>query len=119
MYGLPDGFDGSFFLDRVLEFVSFSANTLNLDFDNSVSLTIESSYEYKWADDVGAIESQQVPVSSSRLMGLIGGKVLSVGVEDGGTLVLNFDSGTVFRCFDDQSHYESYRIAHGGEEIYI
>ncbi len=119
MYGLPEDFDGIFFVGRVLEVVSYTANSIALGFDGGVSITIESSFEYRHSIDEGEVERQHVPVASSSLMQLIGQPVEAVEAESGGTLTLRFNGGHVFRCFDDQRGYESYRIAHGNGEIFV
>jgi hypothetical protein len=119
MYGLPRDFDGAFFVGRELEAVTFTANSLILAFDDSVTLTVESSYQCEWNDGTSAAEFQRVPISSSRIMVLVGRKIISVAVEDGATLSLTFDNLAVLRCFDDRPAYECYRIAHGGNEIYV
>jgi len=116
MYGLPEDFDGSFFVGCVLEIVSYTANSIFLGFGNEVSITSESSYECRFVGDEEYVETQRPPVAFSRLMQLVGHRVASVDVEQQGTLVLHFDGGHVFRCFDDQAGYESYQIAHGKEE---
>ena len=117
MYGLPEGFDGSFFVRRVLELVSYTSNTLFLAFDNDVAITIESSYEYTINEL--HVERQAIPVASSALMQLIGHSVESVEAERDGTLTLQFDEGHVLRCFDDLPNYESYSIARGNDRIFV
>ena len=119
MYGLPEDFDGSFLIGRVLEVVSYSDNSLSLGFDNRVSITIESSFEYRSRPGGGDVELQRVPVRSSSVMQLLGHSVESVDSDRDGTLGLQFSGGSVFRCFDDQSAYECYRIANGDSETYV
>lgn len=119
MYGLPQDFNGVFFVGCELEIVSYTANSVFLGFGNDISITTESSYECRLVGDEEYVEKQQPPVTFSRLMQLVGCKVASVGAEQQGTLTLHFDGGHVFRCFDDQPGYESYRIVHGAEEIFV
>jgi hypothetical protein len=119
MYGLPQDFDGLFFVGRELEIVSYTADSIFSGFGNDISVTTESSYECRLVGDEEYVETQQPPVAFSRLMQLVGCKVASVGAEQQGTLTLHFDEGHAFRCFDDQPSYESYRIAHGKEEIFV
>lgn len=119
MYGLPQDFDGLFFVGRELEIVSYTANSVFLGFGNDISITTESTYECRLVGNEECVERQQPPVAFSRLMQLVGRKVASVDAEQEGTLTLHFDGGHVFRCFDDQPGYESYRIAHGAEEIFV
>jgi len=119
MYGLPEDFDGSFFVGRLLEVVSYTTNSVFLGFDNGVSITIESSFEYRSAINEAHVERHRVPVRSSSVMQLVGHSVEAVEAEREGTLTLRFKGGHVFRCFDDQPNYESYRIAHGNDEIFV
>jgi hypothetical protein len=121
MYGLAEDFDGSFFVGRLLRTVAFSRRTLDLIFDENVSIGLESSYECRLVGDEGYVEKERLeaPIASSRLMQLLGRKVLSVDTEREGTLTLHFEGGHVFRCFDDDPNYESYTISHGNDEIYV
>jgi len=119
MYGLPEDFDGSFFIGRVLEAVSYTSNSLVLGFDNGVSITIESTFEYRAAVNEAHVERQRVPVASSAVMQLLGHSVEAVEAVSEGTLTLRFNGGHVFMCFDDQPDYESYRIAKGSDEIFV
>jgi hypothetical protein len=119
MYGFPEDFDGSVFVGRVLEVVSYSSNSIFLGFDNRVSITVESSFEYHPAITEGHVERQHVPVGSSNLMQLVGRSVEGVEAQRDGTLTIRFNGGHVFRCFDDQPDYESYRIAYGDDEIFV
>jgi hypothetical protein len=41
VYGLPKDFDGSMFIGRTVELISFSVNTIHISFDGDVSITIE------------------------------------------------------------------------------
>src|SRR5262245_8890722 len=113
MHGLPKDFNGSFLVGRFLEIVSYTSTSIYLGFDNEVTLTIESSFEYLASHDDGHVERQQVPVRTSSVMQLIGQFVESVNAGDGRTLALRFAGGSVLRCFDDQTSFESYRIANG------
>ena len=120
MYGFPEGFDASFFVGRALEVVSFTANSVGLTFDGRVSITVESSFEYVFGrPDAPRAERQRVPVVSSCVMQLVGHSVEAAEATLDGTLTLRLDGGNVFRCFDDQAGYESYRIAYGDREIFV
>jgi hypothetical protein len=121
MYGLPEDFDGSFFVGHSLQTVVFSQCMLELIFDENVSIGVQSSYECRLTGDEGYVEAErlEVPIASSRLMQLLGRKVVRVEAERQGTLTLHFEGDHVFRCFDDCSGYESYSIGHGKEEIFV
>jgi hypothetical protein len=121
MYGLPEMFDASFFVGRTLQNVVFSQCMVELIFDGKVAIGIQSSYELQIADGTGYVKRNRVeePIHSSRLMQLLGARVASVRAERDGTLTLDFEHGSVFRCFDDSPNYESYSIGHGEEETYV
>lgn len=120
MYGLPDDFNGSFFVGCILENVLFSMNTVALGFDNEVSISIWSSFEHRTALAQEAVQIQRVPVTTcSDIVQLLGRSVEAVSAERDGTLTLHFGGGHVFRCFDDASGYECYNIGHGTEETIV
>lgn len=121
MYGLPEDFDGTFFIGRSVLMVGFSLGMTELIFDEDVSLGLFASYECSFADSENNIEYRrdESPITLSRLMQLIGCKVKSVDAERCGTLTLYFDKGHVFRCFDDTSGYESYDIGYKDKRIIV
>lgn len=119
MHGFPSGFEASRFVGRVLEEVAFSANTVHLSFDASVSITIESSFAHWARQDAGLRNVTEVPVTESRLMQLIDASVESAVAADDGTLTLNFSNGQSFECYDDTPMYEAYHIMFGDEEIHV
>ncbi|MGD9127465.1 MAG: hypothetical protein PVH19_08810 [Planctomycetia bacterium] len=123
MYGLPENFDGSFFIGLRLEVVSFTESTIYLGFVNDnnvsdVSVTVSSSFQHCLPGEKDG-EMQRVPLSSSCLMQLVGRSVEAVNAEEQGTLTFVFSGGHIFRCFDDMGNFECYQIAHGDEEIYV
>ena len=118
MYGLPETFDGSFFIGCRLEIISFTETTICLGFGNNISVTVSSSFQHCIPNEKDP-EIQQVPLSSSHLMQLVGQSVEAVNAEQQGTLTLRFNEGHIFRCFDDTGNYECYQITHGNEEIYV
>lgn len=121
MYGLPEHFDGLFFVGCEVQMVAFAPNMVQVIFDKEIAIGIHSSYELRLVGDKEYVEAQrvEVPIASSRLMQLLGHKVATVQAEREGTLTLCFDGGHVFRCFDDLPNYESYSITHGKDEIFI
>ena len=116
MYGLPDDFDGSVFVGRELEEVSFTVNTVHLAFEGEMSITITSRFFLQLGGD--RVE-QAVPVKSSSLMALLGRSVRLVNASPDGTLRLQFDSGDAVTCVDDSKMYESYQIHLNGREIIV
>lgn len=119
MYGLPAGFDASRFVGRTLEQVSFTANTVNLIFDQNVSLTLESNYEHILLDERHSSAIANIPVAESQLMQLLGEPIRMASASADGTLILSFANGHSLKCYDDSSEYESYKISFGDEEIVV
>ena len=119
MNGLPEDFDASGFVGQAVEQVSFSANTIYLSFEEDYTITVESSYEHEVVRGSSEPVRSTVPVVESRLMKLIGQSVTVATVERPGTLVLEFEDGQIFRCFDDSPMYESYHINCDGREIIV
>lgn len=119
MYGLPEDFDGAFFVGCTLELVCFSENQVSLRFDGDLSVTIESSFSYQKEPSESSGQVVKVPTSESDLMQLIGHSVAEVSASRDGTLILTFTNRHVFRCFDDSSQFESYHIKRGTIEIHV
>ncbi len=120
MYGLPTNFDASFFIDRIVQSVSFSENTVTISFVEQIVLTIESSYEYENLHSPHVPkEVRTVPVSESRLMEIAGLTVVGANGEPNGTLSIEFSGNRFLRCFDDSKQFESYRIMVGTREIVV
>jgi hypothetical protein len=116
MYGLPRNFDASVFVGQELSLVSFSANTINLVFDDQHSITMESSFAYTTSANTAEIE-QAIPGISSGVMGLLGKTVVRAESHENGLLVLSFEGGGVITCRDDSDDYESYHICIGEKQI--
>ena len=71
MYGLPLDFDPSIFIGRELQQVSFTANTVQLAFDDDIAITLESSFIFQ-LDKAEEAVRQAPPVQISTLMSLVG-----------------------------------------------
>lgn len=119
MFGLPSDFTANAFLGRVCNAVTFTANTIHLQFDEDVGLTLEASFSHRPRGARSLAEQASVPVLESRLMQLVGTTVSGVEVPDEKTLILCFDDGEVLCCLDDSTQYESFRIAFDGREIVV
>lgn len=119
MHGLPSNFDPLVFVGRIMEQLSFSRNTICLSFEGSLSVTVEGTFEHQVTADTADVDAGEPPLGVSRLMQLVGEPVVAASVEGAGTLDLRFANGQVFRCLDDSSTYESYRISISGREIVV
>jgi len=114
MYGLPNDFNFDFFIGLTLEMVCVNANQIYLHFDRDVSLTIEDAYSLQ--DERFDILSQlRAPEVRLDLFALIERSLVSATGEKSGTLILGFDNGAIFRCYDLSDQYESYRITNGNQ----
>jgi hypothetical protein len=89
-----------------------------LHFDRQVTIKIEGEFSHQ----AGAVQSgaglMRMPVSESRLMGLLEDSISSAAAEGSGTLVLVFDNGHVLRCFETAG-YESYEIKNGNDVLVV
>ncbi len=113
MYGLPKNFDGSFLVGRTLEGVWFRQFLVNLDFGDTIHISIEGAFGY--GDDAIA----NAPVRESNLMRSIGSSVEAATGEADGTLILHFSDGKTLRIFDSSPQYESYSITFGDKTIRV
>jgi hypothetical protein len=120
MYALPDDFDPAVFAATTLAKISFTSNTLVLDFDADISATVESEVRYASRDEHGtSLELAAVPVTHSRLMRLIGRRIVRAEVEGSATLVLHFEGGHALSLIGDNDRYECYQLRIGTREIVV
>lgn len=117
MRGLPDNIDLSFFVGKTLESVTFGYYVIHFLFSDSVSITLESSYQQQEAGEAeqGKLALwRKLPVSESKLMQLIKHSVVSATGSMDGTMVLKFDDGQVLTLFDSSApQFESYQFTDG------
>jgi len=118
MYGLPATFDASEFIGKELLQICFTANTINLSFEDDIAITILGSFVYQTSANTRA-EKQILPVASSSLMCLAGKLVRLAEAQRDGTLTLCFDNNHILTILDDSKAYESYSIRVGGREIIV
>jgi hypothetical protein len=118
MHGLPEDFDGQFFVGKDLIAVTFSANTISFAFDDEVLVTAEAPFLYK-ATPSDAGEVQPVPARSSTLMCLVQHQVHRASATTDGTLELTFDDGQMLIFVDDSEHYESYHVQNANAETHV
>jgi hypothetical protein len=71
MFGLPENFDGTFFVGRTLEMICFNINQIYFHFDDHITVQIEGPFTYQR----GPLESEasllHPPVPTSNLMELL------------------------------------------------
>jgi Family of unknown function (DUF6188) len=120
VYELPADFDVQVFTTRVLDQVSFTANTLELRFDGGISVIIESKIRYEASENGDSwVESATVPLTESRLMTLIGKHVDEASVGHRSTIALKFDNNHVLFIIADSDQYECYQLRIGDIEIVV
>ena len=117
MYGLPKDLDLSFFIGKTLNSVAFAVNVIHLNFDDGVSINLESSFQHLHELDVanrqlGTIQSVYL-IQLSSLMQLAGKAVVAAAGKEDGKLKLTFDNGHVLYCRDDTEGYECYNFTDG------
>jgi Family of unknown function (DUF6188) len=112
MYSLPKDFNCDFFIGRTLQMVCVNANQLYLHFDKEVQLAIEAEYSFQ-KEMSGLISKKNVPEVVLEIFGLIEQVIIAASSQPGGTLVLEFGDGSIFRCYDSSDLYESYKITNG------
>lgn len=118
MYGLSAQFDVSVLAKKELTVLSFTTNTINMSFEDDVSITMMGSFVHNY--DTSATANQQtIPVSSSSLMCLIGRMVQFAERGADGSLVLHFDNSNILTILDDSREYESFSIRIGNKEIIV
>jgi hypothetical protein len=113
MYGLPHGFDASFLVGKALDQVSFTGSQLILDFEADISLTVEGAFAHYSEIESEKARVEEVPISSSDLMLLLGAIINEAVGEPDGTLTLRFSNGRTFVCYDNATNFESYQLRHG------
>jgi Family of unknown function (DUF6188) len=127
MQYFPDGgsiptmstmFDERRIQGATLELICFSANTVSLNFDGDLSITVESSLGLGYDRVDAANLALKVPVQHSNLMQIVGAKVAQCELANNGDLVLSFDEGHVL-VIRAQPHYDSFTIAFGSERLYF
>jgi len=118
MYVLSKDFDVSMLVGKKLELICFSSNTINLSFEEDVSITILGSFIYR-RDPNESKSVQKVPVSSSDLMCLTDQTVRYAEACEQGSLDLHFDNGQDLLLLDDSRDYESYIVRIGIKEIIV
>lgn len=119
MYGLSSDRDLGFFVGRQLQQVCIGYNEAILNFDDDVSLTIETDIGHKSsARELIALYKMIFP-SAPTLISLINSTITGASAVPPGTLALEFSSGDILEIYDSSSEYESYQIWHGKNLIVV
>jgi cytoskeletal protein RodZ len=119
MYGLPDSFDASVLVARILEQICFTENQVTLQFDGAVDITVESALMHGDRRNESSHQVIRVPVQESNLMRLLGSSVVASSSNNEGTLKLIFSNGDVLQILDDSEDYESYQLRIGETVIVV
>ena len=118
MFGLPKDFNAEPLVGRTLEMICFNENQIYFDFDEKLTIQVQSSlrYQQRPAQEPEIIE---VPALQSNLMQLLGHTTTKAFGDDKGTLTLEFEDGQILQCLDDTPRYESYHIIQGELRIIV
>ena len=115
MYDLPDSFDTSLFVGRVLETITFACNVIVFTFEPHAVLSVQYAYSYRLGKNHTA-RTEFLPVASTSVVGLVGSRVESCKVFRKRELVIGFAQGGQLRCLETNEPYESYIIQVDSEE---
>ena len=78
MFGLPENFDGTFFVGRTLEMICFNINQVFFHFDDHITVRVEGSFAYERGPSESEASPLHPPVPTSNLMELLEHSVVSV-----------------------------------------
>lgn len=118
MYGLSIETDVSFLINRELIQVCIGLYQVILNFDESVSISLECDFEHLFQNET-LIENNTLPTSASTLLKLLGAKISDINNQGNGNLELVFSNDSVLRIFDSNEDEESYQIVFDGKEIVV
>jgi len=117
MYKLPQDFDCSFFLDKILEQVCINENQITFHFDCQIWITTETQFAYRTAS--GETNMCEVPSLGGDYLGILGATVTASTSDSSGTLRLSFKNGCALEFLDTSDEYESYHINFDGKTITV
>lgn len=118
MYGLPPDIDLTYFIGATLHQACFGANELILRFDQTISVTIESSFLVS-VPGLNQEHFDDIRSSAGKIVRLIELTVVNATGASDGTLTLIFDGGYRIDVYDSSSRYESYQIEHDSQVTVI
>lgn len=118
MFGLPADIDLTFFNARKLLQVCVGANEIILNFDDELSLTIESDICHRTSAGEVRAFSNSVEAAGT-LVQLIDSTVQTAFRMEPGTLALRFSNGETLEVLDSNRDFESYQIGQGQRFIVV
>lgn len=118
MYGLPDDFDATVFVDTELDLVTYAVNTVFLRFGDRLSLTVVNTLSYRVAEDTEE-RIETLPPCETGLPCLVGRTVVAAESSRDGTLRVYLEGGAVISCTDDSPQYEAYSITVDTRRIFV
>jgi hypothetical protein len=118
MHKLPSNVDLKFLLDATLLQVCVGAYEVILNFDDDISITVESSFV------LGAVGGDrerfdQFPTAAQALAGLLHMRVTQVKYKTDSNLYLQFSDGFEVEVDGGDPAYECYLIRHGEREFVV
>ena len=118
MYGLPKDFEGTFLIERNLEQICLTGNTMSFHFDGDISITLENEYTCTASTDSSNPAPSHVPAFQPELVGLLEQTIKAATGSADGTLSLTFANGYRLALYD-LAGYEAYHIRYGNRVITV
>ncbi len=117
MFGLPEDFDPTFLVGRMLMSLSISQFEVILRFDEQVRIQFHCDVAVL-ARGEGLVVSDAADAGKAMVDLLSTVVVAATGTTDG-TLTVDFEDERSVRIFDSNEHYESYEIADGEKLVVV
>lgn len=118
VHGLPDGFDPEVFVGREIGSVTFAEHAIHISLGTDAGITAECSVHYQLGEQDEQVDLVP-PVAASRLMGLVGRKVISASASAAGELVLSLTPEGFLRVADESESFESYTLLTPEGEVHV
>jgi hypothetical protein len=118
VFGLPQGKDMSFLVERELIQVCIGLHQVILVFDGDISISLECEFYLTHGSEIGE-EAKSSNSSKTALAKLLGSHITSVTNRGGRELGLFFSGGLCLRILDSNSDHESYQISLPTETIIV
>ena len=119
MYGLDMAIDLSFLIGREIIQIAIGQFQIIFNFDESVSISVESEFRLVSPDGDVSTWQPRVPEAAAVALRLLGLKVKNVSGQTNGTLTLTFSSGDILTILDSSKEYASYDITCPGTTIVV